>query len=190
MPAVTSLVLGGLALAAAGTAGSVYSASQQGDIEGNIAGAQMKIEEQKEQAMKLQAERQRMEVFRNAQRAHSLALTNATQQGAGAGSGLQGGFGQIAGAANSNILGINQNEEIGQNIFGYNQQISQYQMQLASMKGMQAGFQGLTSLGGAMVSGAGIINGAASGFGGGSYLGKSTSMGLQPYGSSATGSFY
>jgi len=40
------------------------------------------------------------------QRARSLALSTATNQGAQFGTGLQGGYGQISGESGTNMLGI------------------------------------------------------------------------------------
>lgn len=86
---------------------------------------EMAIQQQRRQAMELDASRKQKEVIRNQQRARSLALTTATAQGASRGSGLQGGYGQISGQSGVNALGIQQNLQIGRNIFDYNYQISQ-----------------------------------------------------------------
>lgn len=126
-------------------------AKEQAEASGRIAGFEKDIEKQRFQAMKLTAHRQQMEVVRNAQRARSLALNNATNQGAQSGSGLQGGYGQIAGSAGTNLLGINQNLEIGTNIFGLNQQISDQKMLLARLGGDMASAQGMASLGGSLM---------------------------------------
>ncbi len=82
------------------------------------------IETQKMRAMEVDARRQQLEIIRQQQRGRALALTNATSQGARYGSGLQGGYGQIGGQTGVNILGVQQNLEIGRNIFGFNENIS------------------------------------------------------------------
>jgi hypothetical protein len=93
-------------------------------INNNIVGYEQQIEGQRMQAMNLDARRRSLEVLRNQQRARAVALTNANAQGAARGSGLQGGYGQIAGQTGVNMLGISQNLQIGQNIFGLNNQIT------------------------------------------------------------------
>lgn len=98
-----------------------------------------------------------MENFRNVQRARAQGLNAATNQGAQFGSGLQGGQGSAVDQGVTNALGINQNLQIGNAIAGYNQNISADKEQLASLGGQAATDQGIMSLGGAMMSGAGTI---------------------------------
>lgn len=114
MAAISTIIAGvGLAAGLAGTAVQMNAASQ-------AAAASKRAERLREQQMNLEAARQRRAAIRNALRARSVALTAATVQGAGSGSGLQGGYGQIGQQAGENIQGINQATEIGAGIFQAN----------------------------------------------------------------------
>lgn len=144
---LTTLVLAGTALSALGTATSTYSAVKQAEATKQQIGIQQQIEAQRKQQMELQAHRQQLETVRQMQRARSQALTSATNQGAIFGSGLQGGYGQIGGATATNQLGISQNLEIGRNIFGLNQQLSQSRIQSAGFQSIGSVGSGLSSLG-------------------------------------------
>lgn len=154
-------------------------AHQQADVSSQIAGDEQKVNEQKQAQMKLQAQRAQMEVFRNAQRARAQATNSATQQGAQFGSGLQGGLAQISDDASTNLLGISQNLEIGQNIFGINNDISAKKMQLAQLGGEAATDQGIASLGGALIKAGPTIGafGKNIGASGGSLMGGGTPSG-------------
>lgn len=74
--------------------------------------------------MNLDAARRRRQIVREAQLARATALSNATAQGAQAGSGLQGGFAQVTSQQNDAILGVNQNQELGSEIFSANRQLA------------------------------------------------------------------
>lgn len=84
--------------------------------------AMAKAEKAREQQMNLDAMRKKRAALRESLLARQTALANATNQGAASGSGLQGGFGQIQGVAGQNILGINQDQQLGSRIFAANQQ--------------------------------------------------------------------
>lgn len=114
-----------------------YSTIEQGAAQINQ-GATASNEEQKKQIayeqaneatrrqfMEISARRQQLENFRNFQRQRATALENATSQGAGYGSGLQGGFSQVRGQTEWNALGINQGLYMGRSIFDTNDKISQ-----------------------------------------------------------------
>ena len=73
----------------------------------------------RQQMMNLSSKREQMQVLRNVQRARSLVLSNAASSGAQFGSALGGGFGQIAGAGNTNALKIAQDTEAGNQMFGF-----------------------------------------------------------------------
>lgn len=142
------------------------TAAQKAIIEG-----EQRIEAQKRQAMELDAGRKRLQLVRNAQKARALALTNATSQGAGQGSGLQGGYGQIAGDTGTSMLGLNQNLMIGRNIFDINAQISQQKIAMAEA-GVQAQEGAAYSSAGSSVMGSiGTIGKLSSGWGKGSNSG-------------------
>lgn len=109
---------------AAAAQDSVTAAQQSSAVNKNIYNDQLAIQQQKQQAMELDANRSQLENIRNAQRASSLATTNAAATGALRGSGLQGGYGQISGQSNTNALGVQQNLQIGENVFAQNADIS------------------------------------------------------------------
>lgn len=131
---------------------------QQASISADEAAQEQGINYQKQQQMQLQASRMQLENFRNVQRARAQGLNTAVSQGAQFGSGLQGGQAQATDQGYTNALGINQNLEIGNNIFGYNNAISQdriksagLQSQSAALGGDAATASGISSLGGALV---------------------------------------
>jgi hypothetical protein len=166
MPAITSILLGvGLAASAAGTAMSMEASSKAASVSQDMAQQEQGIEAQRKQAMELDARRKQLEIVRQAQRTRAMALSSATNQGAQFGSGLQGGYGQISGEAGTNMLGVQQNLQIGENIFGYNSQISQDKMSMAQAQGFGAIGQGISSLGGAAIKSLGPINSLSQGFG-------------------------
>lgn len=153
------LVTGGLTAASMfmqwqGGQKAAQASQQQAQLSAQNAGFEMQIDQQRRQAMELDAQRKSMDVIRNAQRARATALSNAAGSGSQFGSGLQGGYGQISGQSGFNLLGINQNRMIGENIFGLNQQIDQNKMQIASLGGTLASAEGEMgfgkSLGGAI----------------------------------------
>lgn len=139
--------LGGLGLSIFGGVSKTEASKRQAEISMQIAGQEMKQDAVRRQAMELSARRQQIEVLRNAQRARSLALNNATSQGAQFGSGLQGGLGQIQGATNWNIGGIRQNLGFGEQMFDLNNSISQLKIQMAQAGGQAATAQGISNLG-------------------------------------------
>ena len=144
MPAISTIIAGvGLAAGAVGTVTQMKGASA-------AAKASEKAEKIRADQMKLDADRQRREIARKMTQARSLALSNATQQGAGLGSGLQGGYGQISGEANRGAQSINQNQGMGTAMFGANAQV-------AAAGTTSATGSGLSSLGGGLVSNSGTI---------------------------------
>lgn len=117
----------------AAQASRVFSSNALG-INRQITAHEQQIEAQRMKAMQLDARRRQMEVIRNQQRYRAVGLTNATAQGAQFGSGLQGGYGQISGQSGVNLLGIQQNLQIGQDIFGLNQAITGQKQQYADLQ--------------------------------------------------------
>jgi hypothetical protein len=151
--------------AAEGAQTQVRGAAAQNAATKEITGLEQQTEAQRFAAMELDARRQSLEAIRQGQRARALGLTSATQQGAGYGSGLQGGYGQISGQTNQNLLGIGQNLEIGRNIFGINSQITQQRLAYAAGgdiinegQGAIARSQGLSAIGsGIIAQGGGVV---------------------------------
>lgn len=98
------------AVMAIGTVVSAFGQWKQSDIA-------KKQEKMRQRQMNLEADRRKREIIREGQRARAMALNNATAQGAAEGSGLQGGYGQIAGQTNNSLLAINQDQSIGNRMF-------------------------------------------------------------------------
>jgi hypothetical protein len=158
----------GLGLSIFGGSQQVSAASQKASAEKAIASYETQQDEIRRRAMELSAHRQQIEVLRNAQRARSLALNNATSQGAQFGSGLQGGYGQIAGAANWNNAGIQQNLGFGEQMFDINKQINAQKMNISDAGSLSATGAGMSKLGGSLMSSFNPIKNLSANFLGGS----------------------
>lgn len=139
--------LAGAGVAAYGAEQQVQASKEEAGISRNIAGLEQQQNNQRANAMELTARRSQLEVLRGNQVARSMALNNATNQGAQFGSGLQGGLGEISGASGTNLTGINQNLEIGRNLFGLSNQISGQKMAMADAQSHMATAQGISGLG-------------------------------------------
>lgn len=158
MAALTTIIAGiGIAASIAGAAGSLYASQQQASAQKRAIAAQQEAERQRQLAMNLDAQRKKREQIRQAQVYRAQALATTTAQGASQGSGLEGAYGQISGQSGTNLQGINQNQEIGNNIFAANRAYGQAQADMADAQGSAATFQGISSLGGGLVSNAGTI---------------------------------
>lgn len=149
--------IAGLGLSIFGGAEKMAAAKQKADAQRQITSAEMQQDDVRRKAMELSARRQQMEVLRNAQRARSLALNNATSQGAQFGSGLQGGYGQIAGATNWNLAGINQNLSFGEQMFDLNKTISQQKLNVSDSESRSSTGSALSGLGGMLMSNTGTL---------------------------------
>lgn len=144
MAAVSSILLAvGAGLGAAGL-GIQYKAQRAS------AKAQTRAEQAREKAMNLDAQRRQRQVIREMQVARATALSNATSQGASEGSGLQGGYGQISGQGGTSLVGIEQNRQIGGEIFAANRA----QAKAGTMGALGSAF---TSIGGMMIENRGEI---------------------------------
>lgn len=184
----------GAAVSAIGLGMSIFGgmqqsaiAKQQAQVSGDIARQEQGINNQKQEAMELNGRRQQLEIIRNQQRARALAQNSAVNQGAQFGSGLQGGLAQINDQSAFNLLGVNDALQTGRSIAGFNQNISNDKIQLASLGGDAASAAGFSSLGGAIMKSGPIVGqltglGASKLGGGGNYSGTP--------GSSNTGGLY
>lgn len=178
------LITGGLTAASMamqlfGGQKAASASKQQAQLSSQNAQYEMQIDQQRRQAMELDAQRKSIDVVRNAQRARSIALTDAASSGSQFGSGLQGGYGQIAGQSGFNLLGINQNRQIGESIFGYNQQIDLNKIRMASLGSQIASGEGEMSLGKSLGSSIGpLSNLGIAGANAGGKVGSSLLSGL------------
>lgn len=117
MALFTALAIGA---AVAGVAGTIYSYMGQRKAQ---KGAE-KAERIRETEMQLQAARNRRQSIRQAIITRAQATSNATAQGAGDGSGLQGGLSQISNANAQNQRDISQGLSLGTQMFAANRMIS------------------------------------------------------------------
>lgn len=151
----------GMGMQIYGAFSGAENARKASEINQQIAADEGRINEQKRQAMELSGRRQQLEVMRNNQRLRAQATNAATNQGAQFGSGLQGGLAQIQDQSFFNLQGINQNLDIGRNIFSINADISQKKQQLAQVQGDAATDQAIGSLGGAVIKMGPTVGGLA-----------------------------
>lgn len=179
-PISIGLGLAGLGLSLFGGMGQASVASQQAQISsqvatvgGQIATDEQAVQAQKQQQMQLEASRANLQNFRNTQQAQARNLSNATAGNSQFGSGLQGGQAGAKDQGLFNSLGINQNLQIGQNIFGIDSDISQKRIQIAGLQsqsallgGQAATDQGYASLGGALLKSGPIIGALGKNLGG------------------------
>lgn len=147
----------GLGLSLWGQSKASEDAAQVAQLERQKFGVEQQVNAQRQQQMELSARRQQLEIFRNTQRARAMGLNAAVNQGAQYGSGLAGGQASTTSQGLFNSQGVNQNLQIGRNIFGLNDKISSLNMQESTVKGKQAEDQGWASLGGSILSNAGTI---------------------------------
>lgn len=187
-PITIGLGVVGLGLSLFGGLGQAQASKEAANISKGIAGDEQRINAQKQQQMMLESGRNQLEIYRNMQRARARATQAAVSQGAQLGSGLQGGLAQVTDQSFFNFQGINQNVELGQNIFGINNDISNKKMQLADVQGKAATDAGLASLGGALIKAGPMIGAMGKGFGGLSFGGGGNYTGTP--GASNTGGLY
>ena len=163
MEAITALL--GLGLSVSGMVGGMGASHDYNEAQKRQVQGEQLVEAQRQQAATLMHERNQMQILRNNQRARSMGLEAATTQGAQQGSGLAGAYGQIRGQSGVDLLGENQNFEIGQNVFGLNAQISQQKIAQANAQQSMQFFQGLGSFGSSITGSARNIGNLTSGFG-------------------------
>jgi hypothetical protein len=170
-PISLALGIGGLAMSAFGGMKAAGDSKQISGVSQNEIGLEQQVNDQKRSAMELSSRRQQMETMRNAQRLRAQATASATTQGAQFGSGLQGGLAGVTDQSAYNNLGVNQNTQIGENIFGLDRSISGDKQKISGLQGQQATDQGIASLGGALVSAAKPVGAMSQGLNLGSLFG-------------------
>lgn len=156
MPQAIPFVLAATAIAGVGL--SVYSTIKQSQAQKQIAEAQKRSEALQQSAMQLDNRRRRIEAIRQGQRARAQAVAAATNQGAAYGSGLQGGLAQITGAQNTQLQGLSESLQLGQQNFANNATLTD-----ARASANEA--QSFGSLGGALINSLGPIERLSGGFG-------------------------
>lgn len=167
---ISAIVAGvGIAASIAGTAVAYTGAQAQAKAQKQALAAQQQAEEERKKAMNLDAMRKKREQIRQMQIARSQALATTNAQGASDGSGLEGAYGGISGRVGDNTLGIQQNQEIGNNIFAANSRYNAAQSDYASAGASVSMGSGLSSIGGMLMNNAGTIGKIGSYFSGGRY---------------------
>lgn len=158
-PLTLGIAAVGVGLQLFGGASASAHAKEAYGIQQNITGLEGQVNNQRHEAMELSARRQSMEIFRNSQRARAQAVNNATNQGANYGnsSGLPGGLAQVADQSMFNLQGINQNLELGRNIFGLDDQISKQKLALSGVQSSMVTDQGISQLGSSIAGNAGTL---------------------------------
>lgn len=131
--------LSGAGLAGFSTAASLIGTGIQAYGSMQAAKGAERAEALRQRQMNLQAEREKRNTIRQSMVARAQALAQGTAQGATGSSGLAGGLGQISAQGASNLQGIAQGQEIGNQMFDANRQISRGQ----TMQSIGGGFQQL-----------------------------------------------
>lgn len=158
----------GVGFAAAGMFTSLMGAGEQQQAREESIAAQQRMEDIRQQAMRVDADRRRRQMVREYLIARSTALARGTAQGASAqgGSAMQGAFGQAAGRAAFGISGINQVEDFGNQMFAANRALLQAKLHMGDAQATSQMGSSLTSLGGAFLSHGGAMDRVFGGFGG------------------------
>lgn len=156
-PVSASLGVIGIGMQAYGNYEASQDAKKIASISSANAGLEGNINTVKQNQMNFEARRQQLEVFRNTQRARAQGMQAAVSQGAQYGSGLSGGQADTLNQGLFAAKGIQENQAFGNQIFGYNAQISSNNQQIATLKGDQATDQGWSSLGQSLLSSSGTV---------------------------------
>lgn len=157
-PLSIGLGIAGLGLEAFGGFNMARISRQESQLSMDEAQQEMAINRQKNLQQHLETQRQFLQTYRTARRQLSLSTAAATAGGAQFGSGVQGAKANVTNTGVNTELGIGQANTIGDTIFGLTNKISQDKIQMASLQGQSASYQGIMSLGGSFL-------GAMGGFG-------------------------
>lgn len=142
-----------------GMFGAASTAQQTASVSRDISGLEGQENNVRQQAMQESAGRSQLQTLRTAQRARSMAVqAGATQTGSLTGSGVQGGEAETTSEGYFGLQGINNQVGFGTSLFGLDSKISADKMQLASLGGTSATYQGITSLGGSMLKATPLVS--------------------------------
>lgn len=130
-----------------GMLGSMSESSKLASDEKGILSDEMQENEIRRQAMMLSANRQKIETIRKTQKASAIGMAAAVNQGAQFGSGAAGGQAAAKSQGAFDILGINQNLQLGNQIFDIDKQIDLTKMNMADIQTSLMNYQGLMGLG-------------------------------------------
>jgi hypothetical protein len=150
-------VLGGLGLGIFGAVGSYNTAQEEVGTQSQIVSLQEQQDMLRERSMFVASRRQSMEVLRKTQQARAQALQAGVSNNAQFSSGLQGGYGQVAGQGQANLLGVNQSVGAGMQMFGLNSAIGQQKINYAQEQAQAQQDQSEMSLGKSLIGLAGPL---------------------------------
>lgn len=174
MAAVSSILMG---VAVAGTAVAYKGKKQEAQGRSEMTAASIRAEDARERQMNVEAQRAQREIARKAQVARSMAIVRGANQGALYGSAIPGAEGQIASQAGQESNAVEQNKDIGTDIFAANRayaRASQKTSEGASIAGFGTSLIGLSQpiaqIGSTILSGFGSSSTSAKA--GSSYSGK------------------
>lgn len=154
LPAIIAGITAGVGAASSiagllGLSDAADTAAEAQRFAGLAARESKKIEKLRRDQMRLEGQRRIRQEVRQMIVARSVALSNATNQGAGQSSSLQGGFAQIMAEGFSNIRDINQNLEIGENIFKHGFKQTNF---LTQANRLTSESQGQAAMGGSLLN--------------------------------------
>jgi hypothetical protein len=144
----------GLIGAAVSVVGTFVAMGAQQEMVAEQTAQSKRAENAREQQMQLDAQRRRRVAVRESMFARATSLSAGVNQGAGDGSGLQGGMAGAVSAGLENQQGINAGQVLGSRVFESNR--AYHDATQRGQAGMAFG-QGLSALGGALVSNSGTI---------------------------------
>lgn len=147
----------GLGISAFGAIKGSQDAQAAAQAQEQIAGLEKQQNAQRQLAMQITGRQQQMQQIRSNQLAQAQATAAATNQGAQFGSGLAGGKAGIQGQSEANLTGINQQLDIGNQIFGLDSQISDQKMAQYKAQSDAATDSGIGALGGMLLKAAPTI---------------------------------
>lgn len=179
MAVFTSIAIGAAAIGT--TAYGSYKQSKAAKAQAAATQQQIEAERRAEalrrEQMELDARRRQREIVRQQQRTRAAALATATAQGTSQGSGLQGAYGAIAGQSGVNMLGVSQNLEFGQRMFGINSDISDARLAYANAGTMMSEGRGWSNLGSSLFASMDPASRVFGGLGRGASAGGAASYG-------------
>lgn len=149
--------LAGLAISGFGAMKGSQDSAAAAKAQEQIAGLEKQQNAQRQLAMQITGRQQQMQQIRSNQLAQAQATAAATNQGAQFGSGLAGGKASIQGQSEANLTGINQQLDIGNQIFGLDAQVSDQKMAQYKAQSDAATDSGIGALGGMLLKAAPTI---------------------------------
>lgn len=166
--AAAGIGLVGLGIGLYGMLGAQKAAKQESAISMQEAGVEEQQNRVRQQAMQLDAAHKRVTIAQQTQLAMAQGKAASVASGAGimganVSSGYKGGQGQAEAKGAYNTLGINQGEELGNQMFNLTDQLDQYKIQMMQAQSKQATNQGWINFGESVLGSAGNIAKLAAG---------------------------